>query len=224
MGDSMGTTARGRRVSVLTMSEWGPAFPRVAAGLALGYASSTWLPTSSSWTARRWRLTVRRAECASGCVGRGRRSAPAPLIAEAAPDVVLALPLHRHGRVVAGRTTGCPVVPWVITIPRLDSRDVPWRLRPLRYRAAVFRSCPRIRQFPRAYAARCCMTFRVTDARPHRRAPLPSTPTRSAGWPPPPHQRMVYASARWAAFATPRDSTSSLTRWHTPVCRTPGRR
>ncbi len=148
MGDSMGTTARGRRVSILTMSQWGPAFPRVASWLGSGLRSLDAAADivlldgqegiAVDGSTRRVCLGVRRA-----------RAAIPPLrryLAEAKPDVVLALPdTIAIVASVAGRATGCAVVPWVVTIPRLDRRDVPWRLRPLRVIAPlVFRSSPRI--------------------------------------------------------------------------------
>jgi glycosyltransferase involved in cell wall biosynthesis len=148
MGDSMVTTAGRRCVSVLTMSEWGPAFPRVARWLGSGLrevgvaADIVFLDGPEEVVVDGSTRIV--------CLGARRaRSALLPLrryIAEAAPDVVLALPdTIAMVAVVAARTTGRPVVPWVVTIPRLDRRDLALRLRPLRFLAPqLFRSCPRI--------------------------------------------------------------------------------
>jgi glycosyltransferase involved in cell wall biosynthesis len=130
------------------MSEWGPAFPRVARWLGsglrlLGVAADVVFLDGPEGVAvdgstREVHLGAHRA-----------RTAVRPLrryLAEAAPDVVLAIPDQiAMVAVVAGRTTGSTVIPWAVTIPRLDSRDMPLRLRPLRLIAPIlFRSSPRI--------------------------------------------------------------------------------
>jgi glycosyltransferase involved in cell wall biosynthesis len=144
----MVTTARRPSVSILTMSPWGPAFPRVARWLGSGLraldvaADIVYLDGPEG-------VAVDGSTRVVHLGARSARTALLPLrryFAEAAPGMVLALPDQiAMVAVVAGRMTGRAVVPWFVTIPRLDSRDVPLRLRPLRFVAPVlFRSSPRI--------------------------------------------------------------------------------
>jgi glycosyltransferase involved in cell wall biosynthesis len=141
-------TARRPTMAILTMSQWGPAYPRIARWLGSGLrligaaADIVFLDGSGGvvvdGSTRIVHLGAHRAQ-----------SSVRPLrryLEEAAPDVVLAIP-HSIAMVavVAGRPTRRAVVPWFVTVPRLDSRDVPLRLRPLRFIAPVlFRNCPRI--------------------------------------------------------------------------------
>jgi glycosyltransferase involved in cell wall biosynthesis len=144
----MATTARRPSVSILTMSNWGPAYPRIARWLGSGLralgvrADIVFLDGPEGVVVDGSTRTV--------CLGvRRARTALLPLrryFAEAAPEVVLAIPDQlAMVAVVAGRMTRRAVVPWVTTIPRLNVRDMPLRLRPLRILAPLlFRSSPRI--------------------------------------------------------------------------------
>lgn len=123
------------RVSVVTMSDWGPFYPRASRWLGSGLrelgvaADLVYLEgpegVEVKGSTRDVRLGVRHAGSALGPLRR--------YFAEAEPEVVLATP-HLIAMVasIAGRMARCPVVPWVTTIPRVDARDMPLRLRPLR--------------------------------------------------------------------------------------------
>lgn len=122
------------------MSDWGPAYPRISRWLGsglreLGVAADLVdlngpEGVELKGSTREVRLGVRRARSAFGPLRR--------YFAEAEPEVVLAIPQTiAMVASIVGRTAGCPVIPWFVTIPRLDARDTPLRLRPLRAAAPL---------------------------------------------------------------------------------------
>ena len=130
------------------MSGWGPAYGRISRWLGSGFrelgvtADLVYLEgpegVEINGSTRDVRLGLRHARSAIGPLSR--------YFAAADPEVALAIP-HTIAIVasIAGRMARCPIVPWFVSIPRLDARDMPLRLRPLRAFAPLLLSgSPRI--------------------------------------------------------------------------------
>jgi hypothetical protein len=216
-------TARRPRVSIVTMSDWGPAYPRVSRWLGSGLrelgvaADLVYLEgpegVEVNGSTRDVRLGVRHARSAIGPLRR--------YFAEAEPEVMLAIP-HTIAMVasIAGRMARCPVVPWVTTMPRLDARDMPLRLRPLRAAVPLLLSgSPRVAAVSSDVREDLLFEFR-RHIDPDRivvlPTPLDADEVRRLATPPAPRPG-VCESAPWVDWHMPRDSTCSLTR-----CRGPG--
>lgn len=135
-------------VSLVTMATWGPAYPRVARWLGAGLRSLD-IPADIVTLDAPANVSMRGSTRVLGLgVGRARSAVPAltRYLRATQPRLTLATP-GSIGLValVAGGLSGCAVVPWVVTIPRLDAADEPARLRPLRRVAPfVYRAAPRV--------------------------------------------------------------------------------
>lgn len=147
-------------LSVVTMTRWGPAFPRIARWLAAGFreigaqADVVYVdrrpplfdpdlglqgPTGDpAGPTRELELGATRARAAlPRLVGylRDRR----PLVTVATPGTIGGL------AIAAGMATGCRVVPWEQTVPLMDQADVPRAVRPVKAVTNVlYRRAPRI--------------------------------------------------------------------------------
>lgn len=146
-------------VALVTMSRWGPAFPRIAHWLAEGLraldaaADVVYLDSRPDMFGplpaggmdaprgdgvRELELGARRARTALprliGYLGERR-----PAVTIATPGAIGSL------TVVAGAVTGTPVIPWEQTVPSMDLADVPAYLRPLnRIAPHLYRRCPQV--------------------------------------------------------------------------------
>jgi glycosyltransferase involved in cell wall biosynthesis len=136
-------------LAVVTMAGWGPAFPRVAHWLGRGlveidaHADVVYLdgrpdmfgPFLQSAEGALLGATaggaVREVELGAA---RARSSLPRLVgyLRERRPAVTLATPGAIGSlAMVAGALTGCVVVPWEATVPRMDRADVPQYVRPM---------------------------------------------------------------------------------------------
>ena len=117
------------------MTRWGMVYPRIGRWLG-GGLRQIGAPADIVFLEGPKRLTT------EGCVqevrlgvGHARSALPALVayLRERQPAMTLATPGPIGSlAVLAGMITGCPVVPWVSTIPRLDNRDISLHLRPHR--------------------------------------------------------------------------------------------
>lgn len=147
-------------LSVVTMTRWGPAFPRIARWLAAGLreigaeADVVYVdhrpPLFDADLGLDGPVGDRTGPTRELELGAARARAALPRLVgylrEQRPLVTVATPGTIGGlAIAAGMATGCRVVPWEQTLPILDQADVPRAVRPVKaVTNLLYRRAPRI--------------------------------------------------------------------------------